>query len=74
MTFPSPEDLPNPGIEPTSLMSLALAVRFFNTSNTYGNRLLFLNIGKPGEERRLRGNRTCPLQADSWSSFGYVDG
>ena len=26
---PPPEDLPNPGIEPTSLMSLALAGAFF---------------------------------------------
>ena len=32
LPFPSQEDLPNPGIEPTSLMSTALAVRFFTTS------------------------------------------
>ena len=30
--FPYPGDLPNPGIEPASLMSPALAGRFFNTS------------------------------------------
>ena len=30
--FPSPGDLPDPGIEPMSLMSLALASRFFTTS------------------------------------------
>ena len=30
--FPSPEDLPNPRIEPVSLASPALAVRFFNTA------------------------------------------
>ena len=29
---PSPEDLPNPGIEPASLMSPTLAGRFFTTS------------------------------------------
>ena len=29
LPFPSPRDLPDPGIEPTSLMSLALAVGFF---------------------------------------------
>ena len=29
--FPSPGDLPNPGIEPTSLASLALAGGFFTT-------------------------------------------
>ena len=33
--FPSPGDLPDPGIEPSSLMSPALAVRFFTTSATW---------------------------------------
>ena len=69
MPFPSPEDLPDAGIEPMSLTSLALAGRFFNTSNTYGNRLLFLNTGKAQGERRLGGNGNSPLQADSWSSL-----
>ena len=32
LSFPSPGDLPNPGIKPTSLMSPALAGRFFTTS------------------------------------------
>ena len=32
LPFPSPEDLPDPGTEPTSLMSPALAGRFFITS------------------------------------------
>ena len=32
LPFPSPGDLPNPGIEPTSLTSPALAGRFFMTS------------------------------------------
>ena len=32
---PAPGDLPNPGIEPTSLMSPALAGRFFTTSATW---------------------------------------
>ena len=32
---PLPGDLPNPGIEPTSLMSLALTCRFFITSATW---------------------------------------
>ena len=31
----SPGDLPNPGIEPASLMSSALAGRFFTTSATW---------------------------------------
>ena len=33
--FPPPGDLPNPGIEPRSLMSPALARRFFTTSATW---------------------------------------
>ena len=32
---PPPGDLPNPGIEPVSLMSPALAGRFFTTSTTW---------------------------------------
>ena len=55
-----------------SLTSLALAGRFFNTSNTYGNRLLFLNTGKAQGERRLGGNGNSPLQADSWSSLRHL--
>ena len=35
LPFPTPEDLPNPGIKPTSLMSPALAEGFFTTSATW---------------------------------------
>ena len=35
LPFPSPGDLPNPGIKPVSLMSSALAGRFFTTSTTW---------------------------------------
>ena len=34
LPFPSPRDLPNPGIEPVSLVSPALASGFFTTSTT----------------------------------------
>ena len=34
LPFPSPEDLPNPGIEPVSLASPALAGGFFTRSDT----------------------------------------
>ena len=33
--FPSPGDLPDPRIEPTSLTSIALAGKFFTTSATW---------------------------------------
>ena len=35
LPFPSPGDLPDPGIQPSSLMSPALAGRFFTTSATW---------------------------------------
>ena len=44
LPFPSAGDLPNPGIEPASLMSPALAGRFFATSatkNIYNNAYCF---------------------------------
>ena len=35
LSFPSPEDLPHPGIEPAFLMSPALAGEFFTTSTIW---------------------------------------
>ena len=35
LPFPPPGDLPDPGIEPASLESPALAGRFFTTSTTW---------------------------------------
>ena len=35
LPFPSPGDLPDPGIKPLSLMSPALAGRLFTTSTTW---------------------------------------
>ena len=35
LPFPTPRDLPNPGIKPVSLVSPVLAIRFFTTSNTW---------------------------------------
>ena len=35
LAYPPPGDLPNPGIKPASLKSLALASRFFTTSTTW---------------------------------------
>jgi len=35
LPFPPPGDLPNPGIEPMSLMIPALAGRFFTTTATW---------------------------------------
>ena len=45
LPFPSPGDLPDPGIEPASLMSPALAGRFFTTSTTcFTNIILHFKV------------------------------
>ena len=40
LSFPTPGDLPDPGIEPTSLASPALAGRFFITASVGKPRLV----------------------------------
>ena len=40
LPYPTPGDLPNPGIEPTSPLSLALAGRFFTTSAIWKAHIL----------------------------------
>ena len=40
LPFPSPGDIPDPGIEPASLISPALAGRFFTTSATWEAHLM----------------------------------
>ena len=42
LPLPSPGDLPHPGIKPMSLMSPALAVRLFTTSDNVKSNLLLL--------------------------------
>ena len=37
MSWPSPEGLPDPGIEPVSLTSPALGGRFFTNNTTWGS-------------------------------------
>ena len=50
LRFPSPGDLPDPGIEPTSLTSPALAGRLFTTSATWVSsvtKLLPISVNLP---------------------------
>ena len=51
LPFPSPGDLLNPGTEPVSLTSPALAGRFFTTSTTWENYqkpcILVLDTSEP---------------------------
>ena len=44
LPFPPPGDLPDPGIEPASLMSFALADGFFTTSTTWEAPFLDYNF------------------------------
>jgi len=46
LPFPSPEDLTNPGIEPTSFMSPALTGSFFTTSATWTTAQNSISIEK----------------------------
>ena len=45
VAMPLPGDLPNPGVEPTSLMPPALADKFFTTSTTWAKAASFLFFG-----------------------------
>ena len=45
LPFPPPGDLPNPGIEPVSLASLALAGRFFTPSTTRWAAITRIDFG-----------------------------
>ena len=50
LPFPSPGDLPDPGIEPMSLMSPAWAGRFFTTSATWCTWVILISHSSQGEE------------------------
>ena len=51
MSFPPPGDLPDPGIEPASLMSPGLTGRFFTTS---ANHNLSLSHRESGEQTKTK--------------------
>ena len=68
LSCPPPKDLPDPGIEPTSLMSPALAGRFFTTNATWeglkgalgkyiNGHLLITDINLMMEQRDWKGRR-----------------
>ena len=57
LLFPSSGDIPDPGMEPMSLMAPALAGRFFTTSRTWEAREVpyciqyFMKAGREGDDR-----------------------
>ena len=52
LPFPSPGDLPNPGIKPMSLMSPTLASGFFNRQRHLGSRCTSTRVLKHGGWRQ----------------------
>ena len=50
MPFPPPGDLPDLGVEPSSLISPALAAGFFTTSATWEAQFLVIRRIQKGEE------------------------
>ena len=63
MPFPTPGDLPNPGIEPVSLASPALAGRFFTTASP----------GKPRADSECIYKQLTPWATGTlslWASLG----
>ena len=67
---PSPGDLPNSGIEPASLRSLALAGRFFTTSAILSApRPDTTTLSTCSKGRNSTGRSNAPIQAMSTSSL-----
>ena len=62
-----PGDLPNPGIEPLSLMSLTLANRFFTTSATWdGPMVLSVSTTARGAPEGRAGRDKC---LEVWTAY-----
>ena len=57
LPFPSPGDLPNPGIKPTSLASPALAGRFFTTRTTWEAHIVYHLTKAQGQGHPILHNR-----------------
>ena len=77
LPFSSPEDLPDPGITPSSLTSPALAGGFFTTSATWQalSRVYGLHISHFKAASRHRPSTVhAPLQRNVWLFLSEQDG
>ena len=54
LPFPAPGDLPDPGIEPASLVSPALAARFFTTVPPGKSQINYTSIKKIEKKGRVK--------------------
>ena len=67
LPIPTPGDLPNPGTEPTSLMSPALASEFFTTSDTReAPRAEYASLTIPAAQGRLHSLACDHIQSKSF--------
>ena len=68
LSCPSPGHLPNPGIEPTSFMSPALAGGFFTTSATHGPHSILPQQIDTMTSKRFGNCFVLPQQIDTMTS------
>ena len=70
LPLPTPRDLPNPGIEPTSLASPALAGGFFTTSTTWEAPG---TVTKKKKKFKVRGEEFAPPYIILVGKFALAD-
>ena len=66
LPFPPPEDPPNPGIEPMSLLSPELAGGFFTTSATWGNPAGWDSPNVPAFQKTPPTPKFLPLEKEDF--------
>ena len=71
LSFPSPGDLPDPGIEPASLASTALAGGFFTSWATIPKRYTREWIIYPTQHSLLANSHSCTLNQNSEVIFCF---
>ena len=68
LLFPTPGDLPGPGVEMASLPSPVLVGRFFTTSATWKTFQAQVKQRRLSTEELMLSS--CGAREDSWESFG----
>ena len=64
LPFPPPEDLPDPGIEPVSLLSSVLVGGFFNISATW--EAIYRILKPKGVSRVVQMVKNLPAMQETW--------
>jgi len=71
LPFPSPWDFPDPRMEPTSLMSLALTGKFFTTRATENMGVSSITQLRPAKPLTSMGNLSCHQEKRKKKSMDY---